>query len=232
MRRALATLLLTAAGVAGAADTAVIIDSSRQFMPNSMPRNAAWLGLFCQKLECELLPAEVDISIDTAKDILEQDEELDRVTVQGKPLAVFANVPLKPGKVVTWHAMNDAQYFGSPQFEKLRKLGKWSMPWGTQPMALSWVKTAEERKRYHLSDGTSKQFLFAVNASGEYGGDTTPVVYWAGDLDGDGKLDLLMGIPDESCAYDERLYLSSGAAEGILLRKAAHTQGSQAACGC
>ncbi|WP_431477991.1 FG-GAP repeat protein [Massilia eburnea] len=94
------------------------------------------------------------------------------------------------------------------------------------------VTTAEERKRYHLSDGATKQFLFAVNALGEYGGETMAVIYWAGDMDGDGKLDLLMGIPDESCAYDERLYLSSGAAESVLLRKAAHTHGSQAACGC
>ncbi|MGW8390491.1 FG-GAP repeat protein [Pseudoduganella sp. HUAS MS19] len=232
MRRALAALLLATAGVACAADTAVIIDSSRQLMPNSMPRNAAWLGLFCQKLDCELRPVAVDISIDTAKDIMDSEVELDSVFIDGKPRAVFANLPLKPGKVVTWHAMNDAQYFGSPQFEKLRKLGKWNMPWGPQPLTLSWVKTAEERKRYHLTDGTIKQFLFAVSATGEYGGETTPVVYWAGDMDGDGKLDLLLGIPDESCAYDERLYLSSGAAEGTLLRKVAHTHGSQPACGC
>ena len=66
------------------------------------------------------------------------------------------------------------------------------------------VTTAEERKRYHLSDGATKQFLFAVNALGEYGGETTPVIYWAGDMDGDGKLDLLMGIPDES--YFARIF--------------------------
>ncbi len=38
------------------------------------------------------------------------------------------------------------------------------------------VTTAEERKRYHLSDGAAKQLLFAVNALGEYGGETTPVI--------------------------------------------------------
>jgi hypothetical protein len=232
MRHALAALLLTGAGVASAADTAVVIDSSRQFMPNTMPRKAAWLGLFCRKLDCELRPAEVDISIETAKDVLDADEELDRVTVQAKPVAVFANLPLKPGKVVTWHAMTDEQYFGSAQYEKLRKLGKWSVPGGPQPLVLTWVKTAEGRKRYHITDGVAKQFLFAVDAVSHYEGDTTPVVYWAGDLDGDGKADLLLAIPDDNCGYDERLYLSTGAAEGTLLRKAAHVHGREAACGC
>jgi hypothetical protein len=65
-----------------------------------------------------------------------------------------------------------------------------------------------------------------------YEGDTTPVVYWAGDLDGDGKADLLLAIPDDNCGYDERLYLSSGSDEGTLLRKAAHIAGREAACGC
>jgi len=232
MRRALAALLLTCAGTAGAADTAVIIDSTRSFMPNSIPRNAAWLGLFCQKLECELRPVSVGVSTGSAKNILDEDETLDRVAVDGKPRAVFANLPLKPGKVATGHAMTDEQYFGSPQYEKLRKLGKWTLPGGPQPLTLSWVKTAEGRKRYHLTDGTAKQFLFAVDALSHYEGDTTPVVYWAGDLDGDGKADLLLAIPDDNCGYDERLYLSSGSAEGTLLRKAANISGREAACGC
>jgi hypothetical protein len=232
MRRALAALLLTCAGTAGAADTAVIIDSTRSFVPNSNPRNAAWLGLFCQKLECELRPVSVDVSTGSAKNVLDEDENLDSVAVDGKPRAVFANLPLKPGKVATWHAMTDEQYFGSPQYEKLRKLGKWALPGGSQPLTLSWVKTAEGRKRYHLSDGTTRQFLFAVDALSHYEGDTTPVVYWAGDLDGDGKADLLLAIPDDNCGYDERLYLSSSSAEGILLRKAAHISGREAACGC
>ncbi|WP_426168640.1 hypothetical protein [Pseudoduganella sp. R-34] len=97
---------------------------------------------------------------------------------------------------------------------------------------LSWVKTAEGRKRYHLTGDSAKQFLFAVDALGHYEGDTTPVVYWAGDLDGDGKGDLLLAIPDDNCGYDERLYLSSGTGEGSLLRKAAHTSGREPACGC
>lgn len=232
MRRTLAALLLTAAGVAGAADTAVIIDSGKQFMPHSIPRNAEWLGLFCQKLDCELRPIKVDVDAGTAKNVLDQNEDLDSVSYEGKPRAVFANLPLRPGKRVTWHVMDDEQYFGSPQYEKLRKLGKWNLPWGAQPLTLSWVKTAEGRKRYHLTDGSTKQFMFAVDALGHYEGDTTPVVYWAGDLDGDGKIDLLLAIPDDNCAYDERLYLSSGAPEGTLLRKAAHTAGNQPACGC
>ncbi len=232
MRHALPALLLSCAGAAGAADTGVIIDSSRQFAPHSIPRNAQWLGLFCQKVECELRPVSVKIAVDIAKNIVDEDEELDRVMFDGSPLAIFANLPFKPGKVVTWHAMDDAEYFASAAYARLNKLGKWTLPWGPRPLTLSWVKTAEGRKRYHLGDGATRQFLFATDAQGHYGGDTTPVVYWSGDLDGDGKLDLLLAIPDDNCGYDERLYLSTGAPQGSLLRKAAHTHGREAACGC
>jgi hypothetical protein len=58
-------------------------------------------------------------------------------------------------------------------------------------------------------------------------------------MDGDGKTDLLVEIPysmddgdDAQCEVAYRLYLSSQAAEGEVLHKAAQTAGTQPACRC
>lgn len=51
---------------------------------------------------------------------------------------------------------------------------------------------------------------------------------WAGDLDGDGKLDLYLDF-GEMYFYEKRLLLSSQAAKGQLVKDVARLQGS---CGC
>ncbi len=86
--------------------------------------------------------------------------------------------------------------------------------------------------RYHLGDGTTRQFLFATAFEGHYGGDTTPRVQWVGDLDGDGRADLLISLPDDNCGFDDRLYLSSVARPGQLMGLAARFAGRYPACGC
>lgn len=51
--------------------------------------------------------------------------------------------------------------------------------------------------------------------------DGTPTLLWAGDLDKDGKLDLLMDLTDHYNVSAYTLFLSSMAEEGALLRKVA-----------
>jgi len=58
------------------------------------------------------------------------------------------------------------------------------------------------------------------------------IIEWIGDLDGDGKMDILLSLPDDNCGYDERLYLSSQAGQGEIVHKAAQLSGREAACGC
>jgi hypothetical protein len=95
--------------------------------------------------------------------------------------------------------------------------------------------------RYHLGDGATRQFIFSSFGDKEAakGGSLTPFIHWAGDLDKDGKLDLLVEIPygmddgaDARCQVAYRLYLSSQAADGEVLHKAAQTSGLRPACGC
>lgn len=209
----------------------LVIEQSRSYGQGTFPRDASWLGLYCEETECELQSTQVRVTSSSAKNVLDEDEPLDVLAVTGKPLALFPDMPLKAGKVVSWYRAKEPSS-DTYQAQKLKKLGKWDMPWGTRPLTISWVRTPEGWKRYHVSDGNTKQFLFRTELEGHYGGDTTPIIHWVGDLDGDGKSDILLSIPDDNCGFDERLYLSSNAAEGKLLRKAAQLSGDEAACGC
>lgn len=142
------------------------------------------------------------------------------------------NVSIKPGKVTTWFVATKPMY-ESAHYEKLQKAGRWEMPWGKTPLTISWVRLPEYGGyRYHLTDGKRKQFLFRTELEGHYGGANTPFVLWVGDLDSDGKIDLILSLPDDNCGFDERLYLSSLAGEGAIVRKAAQLSGGEAACGC
>lgn len=63
--------------------------------------------------------------------------------------------------------------------------------------------------RYSTGEGVDSLF---------YAGDKTPTLLWAGDLDRDGRLDLLFDVSDHYNVSETTLFLSSGAAEGELVR--------------
>ena len=48
-----------------------------------------------------------------------------------------------------------------------------------------------------------------------------PTLDWAGDIDGDGKPDLLVNLTGRHILSDMRLYLSKGAGKGKLVNEAA-----------
>lgn len=208
----------------------LVISTERNFAAGTFPPDANWQGLFCKVNDCEIKNARVSVTTSSAKNIVDEDVPLDVVGVDGEPLALFPSASFKAGKATTWYRITDSSYESTQNLNL--KLGKWHMPWGTRPLTLSRVKTPEGWMSYHVSDGVTKQFMFRSEAEGHYGGDTTPIIYWAGDLDRDGKLDMLLSIPDDNCGFDERLYLSSNAGEGKVLRKAAQLSGGEAACGC
>lgn len=211
----------------------VLIESARSFSENTFPRQGSWLGLYCKGADCELRDAAVMIrSATTRNNVLEEDEMIDVIKVADAPFALFHGVPLRPGKVLTWFKADKSGGEGR-HISQLEKLGQWRMPGGATPLSLSWVKLPEEGGfRYHLSDGKTKQFLFATSLQSHYGGSTTPYVHWVGDLDKDGKTDFLLDLPDDNCSYDDRLYLSSLATGPSLVGKAAQLAGREAACGC
>lgn len=212
----------------------VSIEYSADYAPyaeGTLPRQGSWLGLYCDGSDCEIRHAAVKISSSTAKNVVDEDEAIDVLDIGDSPFALFHGATLKPGKVVTWFKAESSPYDTSA-YTQLQRLGRWQMPWGVTPLTISWVKLPEYGGfRYYISDGKAKQFLLAVDLEDHYGGDTAPHIYWVGDLDGDGKIDLLLTLHD-GCSYDERLYLSSLATGQAFIKKAAQLSGTKAACGC
>lgn len=69
----------------------------------------------------------------------------------------------------------------------------------------SGVESEGIKHRVVLASNGRNQVLF--NDQGE----RDPEIVWAGDLDGDGKLDLLLNVPSHESATDVRLFLSTAA---------------------
>ncbi|MGY4515007.1 hypothetical protein [Lysobacter sp. HA18] len=85
-----------------------------------------------------------------------------------------------------------------------------------------------------LQGGAGRQVLFELPA-GRYddgtvmlGDDATPSLLFAGDLDHDGRLDLILDTTDHYNVSEPTLYLSSGAEPHALVRKVA----SHSSTGC
>jgi hypothetical protein len=207
----------------------VVIDRTTSYAKGTFPQSGPWLGLYCQALDCEL--KQVAVSINAAvTDEPGEAQAPEVLGVDGQPLALFHDVQLNPGTVTTWYTLPENLYL-SGQYTSLLRLGRWQVPGVDDPLTLSWVQLPEGAGRhYFLGDGKLKQMLFS--STGQDGSaDTTPVIHWVGDLDGDRKPDLLLSLPGAGCGGDERLYLSSQAGPGELVHKSAMLDSGKAVCG-
>jgi hypothetical protein len=84
-----------------------------------------------------------------------------------------------------------------------------------------------------LEEGTAESSLFTYLAYSDgdqmqWGSERTPMVIWAGDIDGDDRLDVLLDTSNHSNGEDTTLYLSSLAAPGQVVKSVA----SFASFGC
>lgn len=230
MRYVRLSILLLLAGPAAGAGPLVLTDPAGAYAPGSLPAGRGWLALECEAGGCALRATGLQLRRQTVLHLDEFRVPLETPRVKGHPLALFHGLALSPGPVTRWHGgERDAERAAS----QLRRLGRWTVPGDARQLALSWVRLPDNGGfRYHLGGGTTRQFLFATAFEGHYGGDTSPRVLWAGDLDGDGRADLLISLPDDNCGFDNRLYLSSAAGPGLLVGLAARFAGRHPACGC
>lgn len=211
-------------------DAMILLGDGGIYTRNSIPRKSKWLGLFCKNLDCRLSDAQVVVGSSTSEGAIGE-EKTDIFHAFGNPIAIFTGLDIPEKEIKTWFLANE-NYFDDPPYKSLKSFGSWKMPWGSQPLTISWVKLPESAGfRYHISDGTSKQFIFRTETEGHYGGDTTPNIIWVGDMDGDNKIDIILSTSYD-CSLDMRLYLSSSAASPAFLKKAAHFSGGMPACGC
>jgi len=256
---ALAVALCAAGAAAEPPPTAVIVNlnHSRQlgaasgpsflsFPKDTIPQAGRWLGLYCEKSACEVREADLAVMGGTIANCDGQQNFAESVYAFDNPVALFHGVNLPLGKVTTSLLATKAPA-ASRHYGDLRRAGQWQVKLNGKPFDILWLRMEQPKTpdqylyRFYLSDGKTKQFIFSTSGPKAAGanGIVAPFVHWAGDLDWDGRLDLLVEIPyglddaaDAQCQVSYRLYLSSQAQEGEVAHKAAQTSGVQPACAC
>lgn len=179
-----------------------------------------WMGLFPLKdKQFELRPAKINITL-VNDQIIDEDPRIKtgrKVTVAGKvePLVLVGGVPtLKPGKVVTSNVIAKER-MDVGQTLKLNV--------GAKPAVLTVSgikKDAEIRNSYKvvLESGGTKQTVYERKQVAD---SSFPSLLWAGDLDGDGKIDLVMDTTDNYNVRNLTLFLSGKAKPGKLVEQVA-----------
>ncbi|HSK70077.1 MAG TPA: hypothetical protein VK892_00170 [Pyrinomonadaceae bacterium] len=180
-----------------------------------------WLGLFKEKNKYNLRSVKIKVrrSFDVIVDELEEKTGKD-VIVEGKkqPLFLVKNAEmLREGEIKT--------VFYAPSFDEAIRL---------QNGFVAEYKLNDKKYNLRVEGGTNsstlilesennRQVLYFVGAMG----DATWNLYWVGDLDKDGKLDLYADIPVFYNFSQKRLFLSSQAENGRLVKQVAlfHTIG-------
>lgn len=220
---------LNVADAAPASTPIVAVGAGDTYARGTLPRTGPWLGLFCESADCELRTIRVSVAASEHENALGEFEETEELAALDKPIAIFHGTQLKAGPVTTWRGVEPSgRAFGGTSV-----IGRWNVPDHHKPFELSWSEQANgEGYRYYLSHGAKKQMLVETALETHDGEDISPIIHWVGDMDGDGKLDMLISVSGESCTYDFRLYLSSQAGKGELVGKAAQLSGDAPACGC
>ncbi|MBI1760021.1 MAG: hypothetical protein HYR56_01160 [Acidobacteria bacterium] len=183
-----------------------------------------WLGLFVMESGSKLM--ESTIKIQFVNDPIMDEDELSAtgksVSVEHptEPLLLIKNVPgLKPGPVTTiFYAKPD-------EFFSLYTHSPVSLKLGTQSYQLKLIGTGPgvdsilpRDPQLLLTDGVITQVLCSLE--GEVS-DIDWDLKWAGDLDGDGKLDLYADLNSHYNMTARKLFLSSQAKPGQLVAEVA-----------
>ncbi|MBX9670138.1 MAG: hypothetical protein K2X93_21235 [Candidatus Obscuribacterales bacterium] len=182
---------------------------------------SAWLGLFPQK-DGQFCLKPTKVSITRVHDeIIDDDPKAKtgkRISVPGKekPTFLFGGIPgLKAGAVLTSRINKK---------EHLQINDQIQLNVGDNKAKLI-VKGKKEDKEYYsgfsitLESGGIKQQLVSAQ---QISIDTSPSLMWCGDLDGDGKVDLIMDTTTNYNVSDVTLFLSSKAKPGKLVKQVAH----------
>ena len=186
----------------------------------------SWLGLYTNENgKAELKPTKITITM-VNDQIIDEDPKLKtgkRVAVPGaqKPRFLLSGIPgLKAGPVVT-SPINKKEHLEVGEQLKL-KVGT-----SEATLTVAGKKNKEYRNNYTItltSGGTKQQIL----RHKQIGADTAPSLLWCGDLDGDGKIDLIMDTTDNYNVSNVAVFLSGKAKPGSLVKKVAE----QFATGC
>lgn len=180
-----------------------------------------WLGLYVTDNGSTLIASRLIVRR-VFDPIIDEDERSatgKSVLVGGDDAPVFLvrNAPmLRPGKVVT------SFYTAKPASYSLEETPIVTLKLGTQNYFLKLVGNLSGNEslpaRFLLTDGVTTQTLYSFLNGDEYAGYG---LSWAGDLDGDAKLDLYVELSPQENVTERKLFLSSQAKVGQLVAEIA-----------
>jgi hypothetical protein len=185
-----------------------------------------WLGLFVDRRRSALRYSTIRVQrvFDEMTDYGSKQKTGKRVSVNshGRPLLLISHTTaLTPGPVITSFKMKEGEYsYGLDQFPLNLRLGHRSYivkvvgpDQKTQPCPnINFPRNA----RLVLTSGRSQQVLYTLDVCGN---DPNWYLVWAGDLDRDGKLDLYVNVTQHYDISERKLFLSSQARRGRLVRE-------------
>jgi hypothetical protein len=182
-----------------------------------------WLGLHISDKASMLLNYEV--TVEPVHDPI-MDEE-DQKT--GKEVKV--DLPVEPLFLVDaeWIEAGTVQTIFKGDYESLARTAPVTLKLGDTSYELKVIGSDEGEKcgtdglpknaKLVLTSGEFSQVLYALKE--ECGSDPYWHLVWAGDLDGDGKLDLYLNVNQHYNTSQKKLFLSSPAGEGQLVEEIA-----------
>lgn len=220
MRHVRLLILLMLAGPAAGGGPLVLTDPGAAYEPGSLPSGGGWLALECGPGGCALRATGLQLSRQTVLHLDEFRVPLETPRVKGRPLALLHGLALSPGPLARGRAGRRPRCRATATARALDCPGGCTAagPVVGVPARPGWRHDAA----VPVCDGVRGPLRRRHD----------PRVLWAGDLDGDGRADLLFSLPDDNCGFDNRLYLSSAAGPGRLVGLAAHFAGRHPACGC
>jgi hypothetical protein len=220
---AFGTIVIAAVGLQGKGHKASLptLLYGSEFHGDEVPLNvgAGWMALTCHDNECALSPAQV-CARRVHDVIVDEDEKVDTgVAISSSvadPVFLVRNVKLKTGKVAV--AFRGEFQLGLSSFAKPLRLGR--EEYVLLPESPRRGDDEDFPRGYTLTlhKGNKHQVIFSLP---EGGSDSRAELLWAGDIDGDGKLDLLINASDHYNVEHWRLWLSSYAKPGELVGVAA-----------
>jgi hypothetical protein len=169
-----------------------------------------WLALCHTSKGYELVSTKITVRDNPKKDGLFDTE----VTLDCSCPSLFLvyGVPeLKPGPINT---IFDGSKYIEPSQSIILQLAKDQE--STYTLSASGSKNGEEVKNYQLKLRSNKRTQLILNRASIY---EHIYLLWAGDLDGDGKLDLLLDLHDHYNVSEPTLFLSSKAEKGKLVKR-------------
>lgn len=179
-----------------------------------------WLGLYAQGENYSLLPSV--LTVETVYDAVvdaadEKTGKSVKILVQTKPIFLIKGDGFVQSRTVKT-VFDGEKTIGNSFDETYNFQGKsyrLYVETGNPKNAKS--ETVDETSKLILTDGKTKQIIY----SQEYCDDCSWSLSWAGDLDDDGKLDFYIDLSDHYNASHRRLFLSSKAGNGDLVKEVA-----------